>query len=82
MKRLLFGVFLALGACAAPAPAQRKMDIQLRNPSPVAVEVRAKAGPFARTIRLKPGETWSGWIPTFVTVKQIDIEITVPPQGH
>ncbi|GEM_PF-6907574 len=80
MKRLLFGALVLLTACAAPAPAHRKMDINLRNTSPMPVEVRAKAGPLSRTIRLKPGETWSGWVPTFVTVKQIDIEVRLDPR--
>ncbi|MBI2901719.1 MAG: hypothetical protein HYY17_16160 [Planctomycetes bacterium] len=79
MKKLLFAALVLLASCASPAPASKKLDIVLRNTSAVPVEVKAKAGIFSRTIQLKPGETWNGWVPTFVTVRQVEIDVSACP---
>jgi hypothetical protein len=66
---------LSVASCASPSPSSRKLDIVLRNTTPHPIEIRAKAGLLSRTIRLEPGQRWNGWVPTFVTVQSIEIEM-------
>lgn len=75
MKYLLPILLLATLSCSTPSPKSKKLDIVLRNSSPHPIEIRAKAGLLSRTIRLEPGQRWNGWVPTFVTVEAIEIEM-------
>jgi hypothetical protein len=76
MKYLLPALFL-LSTCASPPPSSssQKLDITMRNRTPYPIEIQAKAGIFSRSIRLLPGEKWTGWVPTFVSVQGIEIEM-------
>jgi len=74
MKYLL-PALLMLASCVAPAPGTRKLDIVLRNTTSHPIEVRAKAGFFSRTIRLEPGQSWTGWVPPQVPVSAIEVEV-------
>lgn len=77
--KYLIPVLLLLASCVAPTPGVRKTDVVVRNTSPYPIEVRAKAGFLSRTIRLMPGEAWTGWVPA-IPVSEVDIEMTaVPP---
>jgi hypothetical protein len=73
MKYAVLAAILLLGSCT-PVPGKR-IDIHLENTTQESIEVEAFALGFTKTVKLSPGERWSGWIPTFVAPK--DIRITV-----
>lgn len=60
MKKLLIGLLMTCG-CAFPP--KEKIDIHLRNKTGKTILLRAKAGPFGRTIKLEPGQEWNGYAP-------------------
>lgn len=79
MKYLLPILLLGLLSCASPSPTSKKLDIVLRNTSPHPIEIKAKAGLLSKTIRLEPGQRWNGWVPTFVSIDSIEIEMSARP---
>ena len=76
--KYLIPALMFLASCATPEPGNRKIDIVLRNTTPHPIEIRAHAGFLSRTIRLDPGETWTGWVPPSVPINEIRIEVVEP----
>ena len=78
MKYAAIALALLLSSCS-PSP-DRKIDIHLENLTAEELKVEAKALGFSRTVTLLPGEKWSGWLPAFVTPK--DIKVTIKPKSR
>lgn len=64
-------VHVAFLGCAAPT----RIDVTLRNTTDEVIVITAGAGPFQKRIRLKPGETWTGWIPK-ISASEIRVEVS------
>ena len=77
--RYMMAALLACGmiGCATP-PANKRTDSVLRNTTLRPVEIMAKAGFFGSNIKLAPGETWKGWVPSGVKIQKIEIELADP----
>lgn len=76
-----FAAALALGmaACAAPPASARRVDIVVRNTTGRPLNIHARAGPFGRSLRLAPGQSWRGWAFRDALVREIAIEIIEIP---
>lgn len=74
MRKYLLPILLALSAGCSPA--DRRMDIVLRNDVDRPIEVRAYAGPFSRRLLLAPGELWRGWVPLDFVGGEIRVEVS------
>ena len=73
--KYLIALALLMSSCVASPDKVEKVDILLRNTTDSPIEVRARAGFVGKTIRLQPGETWKGWIPSHVPVSDVVIEV-------
>ncbi len=65
---------LLFASCSTPAP-DKRIDIILKNTTDEPLLFKAKMGPFGRTLKLDPGETWYGWVHKDLTGGQIQIVI-------
>ena len=77
MKYLIVPALLSallLGSCSTPAP-EKRIDIILKNTTDEPLLFKAKMGPFGRTLKLDPGETWYGWVLKDFTGGQIQIVV-------
>ena len=74
MVKFLLPVLLVLSSCSVPA--EKRVDIVLRNDLALPVEVRAQAGIFSKRLLLAPGETWRGWIPLEFAGGEVRVEVS------
>jgi len=58
---LCIAALIVMFSCSVPP--KDRMEINLMNKGDETVEIRAGAGFFSRTIVLKPGQEWKGWVP-------------------
>jgi hypothetical protein len=78
VAKILLPVLLALSSCAVPA--EKRVDIVLRNDLMLPVEIRAQAGIFSKRLLLAPGEMWRGWIPLEFAGGEVRVEVAEDPR--
>jgi hypothetical protein len=76
--KYLLPVLLALASACAPA--EKRVDIVLRNDAARPIELRASAGLFSRRLQLMPGEVWRGWVPLDFAIGEIRLEVAEDPR--
>ena len=72
---LLVGVLLT--SCSTPPP-EKRIDIIIKNTTDQPLIFKAKMGPFGRTLKLKPGQAWYGWVLRDFAGKEMQIEVSKP----
>jgi hypothetical protein len=77
MKYLLPALLALASGCT---PAEKRVDIVLRNDATRPIELRASAGLFSRRFQLMPGEVWRGWVPLEFTAGEIRVEVADDPR--
>ena len=78
MVKYLLPALMALASGCIPA--EKRVDIVLRNDATRPIELRASAGLFSRRLQLMPGEVWRGWIPLEFAVGEIRVEVAEDPR--
>jgi hypothetical protein len=78
MRRLAALLALASLAGCGSAFTMKRLDIEVRNDTSEELHLIAEASGFSRTIALKPGQQWNGWVPVLPGAGDVKVKVRRP----